>query len=163
MSKNNYKKGSGLAEILVAVFIFSIILGSLVEVASIYLAGSGESLKSTKGAYLAGEGIEAVKIIRDTGWGNITSFTDNTNYYLYFDTSSSTNNIWKATSTISLVDSIFTRTFKSNSVYRDINGRIVQSGGTLDLHTKKITVSISWKLKNATTTKLLSTYIADIL
>ncbi len=105
----------------------------------------------------------AVKIIRDTGWGNITSFTDNTNYYLYFDTSSSTNNIWKATSTISLVDSIFTRTFKSNSVYRDINGRIVQSGGTLDLHTKKITVSISWKLKNATTTKLLSTYIADIL
>ena len=120
-------------------------------------------MKSAKGAYLAEEGIEAVKIIRDTGWSNITNLTDNTNYYLYFDTSSSTNNIWKATSTASLVDSIFTRIFTLNPVYRDTDGRVVQSGGTLDLHTKKITVSISWKSKIATTTKSLSTYIADIL
>ena len=162
MKKNNFKKGSGLVEILVAVFIFSIILGSLIEANNMYLSGAGENLKMTQGAYIAEEGIEAVKIMRDTSWTNISSLTDNTNYYLYFDTSSSTNNTWKATSTANSVN-IFTRTFKTNVFYRDSNGRIVTSGGILDTNTKKITVSVSWNSKNGTTTKTLSTYITNII
>ena len=163
MKKKNLKKGSGLVEILIAVFIFSIILGSLITASSTYFSGAGDNLISTKGAYLAEEGIEAVKTIRDSSWNNISSLSDNTNYYLYFDTSSSTNNIWKATTTASSIDSTFIRTFKVNAVYRDSNGRIISSGGTLDLNTEKVTVSISWKSKNSTTTKTLSTYITNLL
>lgn len=127
-----------------------------------YLSGATENLKSAKGAYLAQEGIEAVKIIRDTNWSTISTLSDNTNYYLYFDTASSTNNTWKATSTISFIDSIFLRTFKLNAVYRDSDGRI-QTSGTLDTNTKKISVSVSWQSKNSTTTKTLSTYITNII
>jgi len=163
MKKINYKKGSGLAEILVAVFIFSIILGSLITASNKYLSGAGENLRSTQGVYIAQEGIEAVKIIRDTNWDIIDTLSDDMDYYLYFDISSSTNNTWEATSTFSSIDSIFTRTFKLNSVYRDSDGRIVSSGGTQDLNTKKVTVSVSWKLKTSTTTKSLSTYITNIM
>jgi Tfp pilus assembly protein PilV len=164
MIKINFKKGSGLVEILVAVFVFSVILSSLIFTSSAYLSGAGDNLKSAKGAYIAQEGIEAVKIIRDTNWNTISALTDNTNYYLYFDTSSTTNNTWKATSTVSYatVDSNFTRSFKLNSVYRDANGRI-QSSGTLDNNTEKVTVSVSWKSKATTTIKTLSTYITNLL
>ena len=76
--------------------------------------------------------------------------------------SSSTNNTWKATSTIYTIDSIFDRTFKLYSVNRDSNGRVVLNGGTLDSNTRELTVSVSWRLKGATTTKVLSTYITNI-
>ncbi len=162
MMKKNLKKGSGLVEILVAVFIFSIILGALINASSAYFSGAGVNLSSTKAAYLAEEGIEAVKTIRDFGWNNISALSDNTDYYLYFDTSSSTNNVWKATTTPSIIDSNFIRTFKINSVYRDIDGRIILSGGTLDINTRKVISSVSWKSNNSTTTKSLSTYITNI-
>lgn len=167
--KNNpkYKKkliaGSGLVEILVAVFIFTIVLGSLITASNMYLAGAAENLKSIKGVYLAEEGVEAIKIIRDIGWDNVSILSNDVDYYLYFDTSSSTNNFWGATSTPSYIDSVFNRTFKFDAVYRDSNGRITTEGGILDLYTKKVTVSVSWPSKSTITTKILSTYIADIL
>ena len=166
MKKINLQKGTGLAEILVAVSIFSIVLGFLVTASNLYLGGSGESLRNAEGAYLAQEGIEAVKTIRDANWSNISSLTAGTNYYLYFDTSSSTNNVWKATTTVSSL-SPFARTFKVSAVNRDSNGNIVTTGGSLDANTEKVVVSVSWKseLGNVigTTTKTLSTYIANIL
>jgi Tfp pilus assembly protein PilV len=162
MKNIKFKKGSGLVEILVAIFIFSIILGSLITISNTYLSNSGENLKIARGAYLAEEGIEALKTMRDKDWANVTALNTGTNYYLYFDTSSSTNYMWKATTTASVIDSIFKRTFTLSAVYRDSNGRIQQSG-TLDANTKLVSVSVSWPTKNATTTKSLSTYIADIL
>ena len=163
MGRKSFKKGSGLVEILVAVFIFTIILGSLITASNAYLSGAGANLISTKGAYLAEEGIEAVKTIRDSGWTNINALSNDTNYYLYFDTSSSTDNIWEATTTANVTDSNFIRTFVLNSVSRDTNGRITQNGGTLDSKTKQLTVSVSWISNNSTTTKSLSTYITKIL
>lgn len=160
--KTNLKSGSGMVEILVAIFIFSIVLGSLITASNQYLTGAGDNLKYAKAAYIAEEGVEAVKIIRDTSWATITALSNNTNYYLYWNTSSSTNNTWYATTTSSLVDSSFTRTFQLEAVYRDSNGRI-QSSGTLDTNTKKVTVTISWSAKAATTTKSLSTYITNII
>lgn len=159
----NFKKGSGLVEILISVFIFSMVLGALIFASNAYLSGAKENLNTTKAAYLAEEGVEAVKIMRDVDWTSVENLTDNTNYFLYFDTSSTTNHIWMATSTQILIDDFFTRTFKVNNVYRDSNGRIVTSGGTLDSNTKKLTVSISWFSKATTTVKVLSTYIANIL
>ena len=163
MKKKVLQKGSGLVEILVAIFIFSIILGALINASSAYFSGVGANLLSTKAAYLAEEGIESVKTIRDSNWNNISALLDNTNYYLYFDTASSTNNIWKATTTASIIDNNFIRTFKVNYVYRDANGRIISSGGSLSTTTEKLTVSVSWVSNNSTTTKSLSTYIANIL
>lgn len=163
MDKISFKKGSGIVEILIAISIFTIILGSLITTSNMYLSGAQANLTSTKGAYIAQEGIEAIKTMRDFSWDNVGDLIDNTDYYLYFDTSSTTNFVWKATSTASYIDSIFVRTFKINSVYRDLNGRIVESGGILDANTKKVSVAVSWMSKSSTTTKNLTTYIADIL
>lgn len=163
IQKVNFKKGSGLVEILVAIFVFTVILSSLIFVSSAYLSGSADSLKSAKGAYLAQEGIEVVKIMRDYSWTNISGLSTSTTYYIYWNTSSSTNNTWATTTTYTTTDSVFTRTLKFDSVSRDANGRIVASGGKLDVNSRKVTVSISWKAKTDMTTKTLSTYITNLL
>ena len=154
--------GFGMVEILVAVFIFSLILGSLIAATNTYLSSAADNLKSTEAAYLAEEGVEAVKIIRDTGWNNITAIPESVDYYLYFDNSSSTNNMWNATSTFSQSNSVFVRSFQLHSVYRDSNGRIVDNGGTLDPNSKKVSVFVSWSSRQGTTTKNLSAYITNI-
>ena len=163
MKRTCNKSGFGMVEILVAVFIFSLILGSLIAASNSYLSSAADNLRSTEAAYLAEEGVEAVKIIRDTGWANINAIPDNIDYYLYFNEASSTNKIWNATSTFSQSDQTFIRSFRLYSVYRDSNGRIITEGGTLDPNSKKVSVSVSWPSREGTTTKNLYAYITNIL
>lgn len=147
---------------LVAIFIFSVILVSLVRATNMYLSESGDNLKSAKAAYFAEEGIEAIKTIRDASWTNITTLSTSTTYYLTFNTSSSTNYVWNTTTTATSTDG-FTRKIIISNVNRDSTGHIVSNGGTIDVNTKLITVSISWLAKSGTTTKSLSTYITNII
>ena len=63
--KRNYKKGAALAEVLVAVFIFSVILMVLISANNLYLKSASSNISSAQAAYLAEEGIEAIHTIRD--------------------------------------------------------------------------------------------------
>lgn len=159
MRKNNYKKGVGMIEIIIAVFILSTILGALFVVNNLYIKSSKANLKMTKASYLATEGIEVMKSIRDLGWSNISSITIDTDYYLYFDNQ---NSLWIATSTVQEVDG-FTRKIKVFNVYRDGSDDIALSG-TLDSNIKKIEISVSWlSVSGEQVSKKLTTYIANIL
>ncbi len=154
----NIKKGVGLVEVLVAVFIFTIILSSLILISNMYLSGAGDNLKLTQAAYLAEEGVEAVKVIRDNNWTNISDINLGQSYYLYFSTASST---WQATTTVIYVDD-FIRSFVLEEVKRNADGDISDFGDT-DLKTKKLIVFVSWFGKTGETTKSLKTYITDIV
>lgn len=157
--KINFKKGIGLVEVLVAVFIFTIILSSLILVSNMYLSGAGDNLKFTQAAYLAEEGIEAVKIVRDNDWNNISNISTNQNYYLSFDVASSS---WKALNGKGQVDG-FSRWFVLEDVKRDSTNKDISNIGDIDPKTKKLTVYISWLGKGGVTTKNISTYITDIV
>jgi len=162
MKKKNFKKGISLVEILVAVFIFSVVLSSLVVATNMYLSEAGDSLKSAKAAYFAEEGIEAVKTIRDVKWTNITTLSTSTTYYLLFNTASSTNYSWATTTAATSTDG-FIRKINLSNANRDGTGHIVSSGGTADANTRLLTVSVSWLSKTGTTTKSLSTYMTNIV
>jgi len=151
-----------LVEVLIGVFIFSVVLTSLITAANMYLSTSGDNLKSAKAAYFAEEGIEAMKTIRDANWTNITALSTSTAYYLVFNTASSTNCFWSATSTATSTDGL-TRKITVSNVNRDATGHIVSSGGTTDANTKRITVSVSWTAKAGLTTKSLSAYLTNII
>jgi Tfp pilus assembly protein PilV len=158
MKKVFYKKGIGLVEVLVAVFIFTIILSSLILISNMYLSGATDSLRNTQAAYLAEEGIEGIKVIRDNSWDSILSIPLNTKSYLSFSTASST---WQISNTEENIG-VFSRSFIVNSVNRDSNGDISGSG-TNDPNTKKVMVTISWNGKNGAVTKDLITYITNIV
>lgn len=161
MKKRNLKKGIMLAEVLIAVFIFSVILGVLVTINNLYLTSVSSSLKSVKALYLAEEGMEAVRIIRDTSFSNFQNLTEGENYYLYFSNSASST--WEATTSDSYKNTEgIDRWFVLNPVRRDYN-KIATSTGNIDPNIKKVTVYVSWDDKSGTTTKSLFTYLTKLI
>jgi len=121
---------------------------------------SQETTRSIQSGFLLEEGVESVKLMRDTGWAvNIATLTPGTTYYLYW-----TGLTWTATTTPQLIESVFTRSFTLAPVNRDSLDNIVTSGGVLDAGTKKIVVNVQWisKGNKATTTKSVETYMMNL-
>ncbi len=157
VSSHNFK-GFSLVEVLVAISIILVFLTALIGTYNLYLRIAFENSDVAKAAYLAEEGIEAVKLLRDTSWDEkILTLSMGTPYYIGFSSGT-----WQTIATPSYVDSLFERVVIINNVYRDGNSDIVTSGGTLDENIKKVTARVSWFHRGATTTKEMSTYIANL-
>ena len=157
MIRKNQKSGFSILEIVIATAIISISLFSLMAVSRISLEIVQQSANRVKAGFLLEEGVEAIKILRDSGWSaNIAPLSAGAVYYLDFN-----NNTWQATTTNIYIDGILERSFRIEDVYRDSNDDIA-SFGFLDSGTKKVSVSVSWKEKTGTTTKSISTYITNL-
>lgn len=66
--RQNFKRGFGLLEVLISVVILVTIMGSMVTVGQTALGSTGQLQMRAQAYYLAQEGIEAVRQIRDTNW-----------------------------------------------------------------------------------------------
>lgn len=155
MKKNN---GFSLIEIVIASSIILLIVVSVFSSYTIALSASSKNTAFLQAAFLAEEGSEALKNMRDFGFNeNINSLSNNTNYYLEWNDSH-----WQATTTNIFIDDKFERSFLLQEVYRDGSNNIVSSGGVIDSGTRKVIVSVSWLNGNATTTKLMESYVSDI-
>lgn len=161
MKNKSFKDGILLVETLISVFIFSVILSVLININNLYMTSVSSGLKSAKAMYLAEEGLEAARILRDTSWQNFQNLTESKDYYFYFSNEASST--WMATTSI-VYKSIegVDRWLVLESVKR-VNDRIVESGGLIDPDTKKITVFVSWSNRNSRLTKSFSTYLTKII
>jgi prepilin-type N-terminal cleavage/methylation domain-containing protein len=155
----NKKKGLSLIEVLVATSIILIFFTALVSVYNSYLRSARTNINTIKAVYLADEGIEAVKFLRDSSWStNIAPLTSGGTYYLTFATTT-----WNVSNSNLFIDGVFERKFSVTNVNRDpVTFDIVSSGGAIDYDTKLVNVSVSWAVNGATTTKTVSTYITNL-
>jgi prepilin-type N-terminal cleavage/methylation domain-containing protein len=153
------QKGFTLVEVIIASAIITILMFALMQAAQKGIVLSSQALEKTKASFLAEEGVEAVKSIRDNDWNTIANLSLNTNYYLSFN---SNTKKWELNNTNNIIDSQFTRSIVFNSVNRDSNDDIVSSGGSLDGLTKKVTVEVSWSSYGVSNNKNLSFYVANI-
>lgn len=155
------KLGFGLVEIVVASAIISISIFSLSAVAVIGSRLQNQSLEKIRANFLAEEGIEVMRFLRDKSWdSNLALLNSGINYYLSF--ASSTSNWSIGSAIVPLTDSFFDRKITIDDVLRDSNDNIVISGGTNDPNSKKITVTVYWQERGATSTASLSTYLSDV-
>lgn len=143
-------------EIVVSAAIITTVLIGLVAAFHGALKISAETGKKTQANFLAEEGMEAVRIMRDMDWNNIGNLSTTTQYRLAF-----VNSIWATSTAVALIDGVFDRTFAAGDVYRDGAGKIASSGA-YDSETKKVTVLVAWRKGNATTTVSIATYFARI-
>ena len=152
----NCKRGFMMVEILVAVSIItvSVLAAMTVSQKSIYV--SRQAFHATQVSFLLEEGAEAVRILRDNAWSNISTLSPNTNYYPTFS-----GGTWTLSSTANIVG-IFTRTVTTASVNRDNTTKDIGSIGTDDPGTKLITITVFWTEGGVIITKTLQFYIADI-
>lgn len=168
-NKNKNNLAFTLVEVLVACSIISISMFALMETAQKGLDLSHQALRKSQASLLLEEGAEVVKSIRDNGWDTkIKDLSLETPYHLFFNT---TTKVWVLdTNTVNLVgsipsypiDGVFDRTVIVSLVNRDSNDDIVTSGGTLDLGTKKVTVTVTWVSKTGQNSKSLSFYMSNI-
>lgn len=145
-----------MVEILIVISIISVSIIAFMAVAqkSIYI--SRQSTHTTQAGFLLEEGAEAVRILRDNAWSNISTLTPSANYYPTFSSGT-----WILSSTPGVVG-IFTRTVSMENVKRDNTTSDISSIGTDDPGTKLITVTVSWMEGGTTITKTLPFYITDI-
>ncbi|HBG68717.1 hypothetical protein A2W67_00600 [Candidatus Nomurabacteria bacterium RIFCSPLOWO2_02_40_28] len=151
------RRGFMVIEILIVASIItvSILAAMAVSQKSIYVMR--QAFHATQAGFLLEEGAEAVRILRDNAWSNISSLTAGTNYYTTFS-----GGTWTLSATANTVG-IFTRTVTVASVSRDnVTKDIVTSGGTDDTGTKLVTVTVFWSEAGTTVTKTLKFYIINI-
>lgn len=158
MKKENFKKGSTLAEVLVAIFIFSVILMILISASNLYLKSASSNISSAQAAYLSEEGIEAIHTIKDRSWTEFSALSTTTDYYLVF---SATSSQWNIT-TVATSTGIFTRKIRIYPVSRDTDHKIVISGGTNDPNTRYTSSSVSWLDGGQLKTKSLTSYFTNL-
>ncbi len=153
--KKHFNRGISLVEVIVgSAIIGSAVLATLGAYATLSKI-SYQNIPKIQAAYLAEEGVEVVRTMRDAGWSiKIATLSTTTSYSLYWNGTS-----WTATTTSSLIDGIFSRTFTLSDVGRDANFNILSSGGTYDSGSKKVSVTVSWPSSSGTSTKNMQSYI----
>lgn len=155
------KRGFGLLEIVIAAAIIS---GTMFSLSYVFLISNKLAVVSSdkvRANFLAEEGLEALRLLRDAGWAsNIAGLNAGTNYYLSFNAITSAWSI--SASNPGYIDNLFTRTIAVENVNRDANDDIASAGGTNDPGTKKINVSVAWSERGSSMTVTVSTYLTDI-
>ena len=152
-------KGFSLIEIIIGTAIISATFVTTIGVYSSLVGLSGDALPRIQSSMIAGEGVQALRLMRDAGFSsNIASLTLDTPYYISWSQASST---FFATTTPVVVDNIFYRTFTLSNMYRD-GSQNIASSGTLDPDGRLATVSVSFPKRNGTSTQVLQTYILNI-
>ena len=130
-----------MLEVIVAVAVFSLIASAM---AVMVLGGSSALIQGgqqTEAEYLAQQGIEIARSIRDQAWNNMIfnqSSVSTSSEQWVFDGEGTNQTIGKYTRIISFSD-----------VCRDSSDEITTCPGVYtDLHAKKVTVDVSWEVRN---------------
>lgn len=146
-----------MVEVIVMVSIASLSIFFIWNVYTTYVKISLSNPSLFQASFLAEEGVEAVKFMRDSGWAaNIASLSAGTLYTLTFNGVS-----WGVSVNPLYIDGRFDRRISVEDVYRDGSGNIAPSGN-LDPYTKKILSTVSWAEGTGTTTRQITTYVTNL-
>jgi len=133
--------GQMLVELVMTIGLSAIILPALLTGLLASSSGRPQQEQTLQATELFKETANAVREIRNNDW---TAFAVNGTYHPEV-----VNNAWTFVSGSKTVNG-FTQEVEISDVYRDNNGNIVSSGGSLDLSTKKIVITISWSQPHGT-------------
>lgn len=155
------KEGIGLIEIVISASIVGGALFALLVVAQNSLSLLEDNTQQAQAAYLAEEGLEVMRYLRDQSWNNIGALMNNQDYYLQFTEGAPAS--WAVTAVAQpAVFGAFTRTIRVFDANRSPTDDIVSAGGVADNKTKRVQVTITWGGPRGPKNFVLETYIAAI-
>ncbi|MFP4616837.1 MAG: hypothetical protein ACLFNR_01600 [Candidatus Paceibacterota bacterium] len=155
--KNGREKGITIVEILFSVAIVASFLGAIILAFLLYMQIATAAPQHTAAVFLADEGLEAVRSIRNRGWeSEIESLQEDTSYNLYFSEGN-----WHATTTEQVIEGTFVREFVLKEVSRDSEGRIDETG-SIDDGSRRVDVVVTWDGLVGESQVEVSSYIMDI-
>ncbi len=155
----NSEHGFGMIEIVVGT---AVLATAMLGISSLFQATlkAGSTTQSVlQAGYLLEEGIEAVRVMRDSGYANsILKLSTTTPTYITWNGATS---LWATTSVNTFIDSKYERRLTVADVNRDANDDIAVAG-TYTPDTKLITMTVSWSERGATTSRSISTYLTNL-
>lgn len=141
MNNSILKKGVGVVEVVVGSAILALVLFAFTSSLSVYSAASNDATKRTQALFLAEEGIEIVRGIRDANWSNIESLDTESVYGLDLDEGVGR---WSMVEGEEEIDEFVRKVFFGD-VYRNSNDEITESGSsTYDPGSRFIKVEVTW-------------------
>lgn len=153
--------GFGLVEIIVGVAIISAVLLGLAVVGQLAFRVVDEANRRLRAAFLTEEGIEVVRLVRDTSWTKfVTPVALDSDYSVTL-----ANGVWAlAPGSAPAIDGLFDRRVRLSAVCRDASANIVSCGGgaVADAGTRKVVVSVSWTNRGRSATTAVSTYLTNL-
>ena len=151
--------GVTLVEVVTGVAIVSIILIAIGFSIQTYIEARATLLVNLEATYLAEEGYEIIRSIRDENWSTLSAIPVNTTRYIAVSTTTRA-----ITTTPEVIDTDFRRSFKLQSVYRNATDDIVAStapGATIDSDSLELEMSVAGP-NGTTTLEAILTNLYDI-
>lgn len=142
------KSGVTLVEVILGISIISIAAVAIGYSIDAYVATRAALLSDLKAAYLAEEGYELVRSVRDDDWMVLGALALDTLHYL--DVSSTTATV---TATPEVIDGEYTRSFELEALYRNASDDVTTfgaPGATIDDGGRRLEVNVHGP--NGTTT-----------
>jgi type II secretory pathway pseudopilin PulG len=140
MKKISSSNGITLVEVFVSVTIVSFMLIVIGFSIQSYVSARKTLLANTKALYLAEEGQEILRAIRDDDWNDLETLTQNTPQYI-----SLTSTTYGITNVVETIDTNYIRSFVVKPVYRNVQDDIVPAttvGATIDGGSLEIEVRV---------------------
>lgn len=152
--------GVSLVEVLVGVSIGALVAVFLVAGVQQYVAVRTVMLAEVQRAYLAEEGYELIRFLRDESWTNVSTLSTGTWYGLALSSGDITS-----TTTPEVVNGEYHRTFQVAPLYRFADGSVAGTsdpgGATEDTNGRFVTVRVVGS-QGTTTMESIVTNIFDI-
>lgn len=145
-----------MVEVVIGATIISLALVFISYTIVLFLNSSDLAREQTKALYLAEEGHELLRYLRDEDWNTLGTLTEGSTYYLAVSSTSIA-----VSASPEVVDGVFTRSFVLQELNRDGNNDFVEIGGTVDSGSRIVEVTVSWDGRSVQLDSIL-TNIYDI-
>ena len=143
------KKGQSLVEILIAIGLAAIILPALLTGLVASREGKAQEKQRLEATILLREAEETVRSVREKSW---ILFAQNGTFHPQISGSS-----WVLANGNEMING-YTRSITISDAKRNPSGQITETGGTLDLSTKKVMSTVSWTTPFASSVETTNYY-----
>lgn len=142
MTRQKSTRGVSVVEVMIGLVIFSIIFVFIFHTLTLFFGSQTLTLESTQALYLAEEGQEAVRYLRDEDWNALSALSKDTEYTLAIATTTI-----DAVAGTTLIDGKYTRSFFLHDAHRNSDDDFVASttsGASVDSGSLLVTVRVTW-------------------
>lgn len=147
--RQRHQFGISLIEVLVGVTVLSVSLIFINYTITLFVTAREELLADTRALYLAEEGYELVRALRDNNWNSIAGLDLDTYYAL----TPATTSIAISGTVPEIIDDEYRRSFEVRALYRDADDDIVAStspGSSPDGNGREVIVRVGGPVGTST-------------
>lgn len=142
MQRTQHNRGLSIVEVMLGLALFAVIFVLIFEALTVFFANHTRVMEQQQAVYLAEEGQEALRYLRDEDWNTLDGLTPGDVYYVAISTSTI-----ESTTTPQVYDGKFTRSFVVWPAYRNSEDDLVASttsGASLDDNGFMSIMTVTW-------------------